>query len=78
MGFSHKTGVKSTPILKHQKRRHVISEFYRHEHILDQWIRLERDTISAGVASILAEPNAYESRYAGAADVDKVWLCGLK
>ncbi|KAI1718891.1 RINT-1 / TIP-1 family domain-containing protein [Ditylenchus destructor] len=48
---------------------HVISALSE-DNILDTWIKLERDTISIGVDAILADPDAYESRYKGAADVD--------
>lgn len=53
---------------------HVISELCRLD-ILERWIRMEQTTISAGIDSILSDPNAYESRFKDAADVDEVGLC---
>uniref|UniRef100_A0A915CQK8 RAD50-interacting protein 1 n=1 Tax=Ditylenchus dipsaci TaxID=166011 RepID=A0A915CQK8_9BILA len=52
---------------------HVISELCQ-ETVLDTWFKLERDTISIGIDSILADPDAYESRYKGAADVDTYFV----
>ena len=55
-------------------KKHVISELCNSNAVLESWIRLERDTISVAIDSILAEPNAFEPRYKGAADVDKVHI----
>uniref|UniRef100_A0A915MSF9 F-box domain-containing protein n=1 Tax=Meloidogyne javanica TaxID=6303 RepID=A0A915MSF9_MELJA len=49
---------------------HVISTLCNFDKVLEAWIRLERDTLSAGVDAILADNNAYEPRYKEAADVD--------
>jgi hypothetical protein len=55
-----------------ESKIHVISIICNFEQVLESWIRLERDTLSAGVDSILADENAYEPRYKEAADVDPV------
>ncbi|KAL7070900.1 hypothetical protein ACQ4LE_009668 [Meloidogyne hapla] len=49
---------------------HVVTTLCNFEQVLEAWIRLERDTLSAGVDAILADNNAYEPRYKEAADVD--------
>ena len=54
-----------------EEAQHVIAELCD-ERVLESWIRLERDTISVGIDSILTDPSAYESRYKGAADIDAV------
>jgi hypothetical protein len=51
---------------------HVISELCQTEEVLEMWIKLERDTLSAGIDAILADEDAYEPRYEEAADVDPV------
>ena len=53
---------------------HVISTLCNFDKVLEAWIRLERDTLSAGVDAILADNNAYEPRYKEAADVDPVYF----
>ena len=52
---------------------HVVSELCQAEEVLEMWIKLERDTLSAGVDAILADEHAYEPRYEEAADVDPVY-----
>lgn len=53
---------------------HVVSELCKVNSLLETWIRLERDTLSAGIDAILADEEAYEPRYREAADVDPVVL----
>lgn len=52
---------------------HVISELCR-EDILDEWIRMEQSTISAGIDSILSDAAAYENRFKDAIDLDEVLI----
>lgn len=40
--------------------------------MLEAWIKLERDTLSVAVDSILADPHAFENRYKDVPDVDMV------
>ncbi|CAD5227580.1 unnamed protein product [Bursaphelenchus okinawaensis] len=39
--------------------------------ITDEWIELEKDTLSAGIDDILADSNAYKCRFEEAKDIDK-------
>uniref|UniRef100_A0AC34FBH7 RAD50-interacting protein 1 n=1 Tax=Panagrolaimus sp. ES5 TaxID=591445 RepID=A0AC34FBH7_9BILA len=49
---------------------HAISELCRQD-ILDSWIEMERDTISAGIDSILSDQNAYDCRFQDVTDLDE-------
>ena len=58
---------------------HAISELCRQD-ILEAWIEMERDTLSAAIDSILSDQNAYDCRFQDATDLDEVscwWLCKL-
>uniref|UniRef100_A0AC34RHG4 RAD50-interacting protein 1 n=1 Tax=Panagrolaimus sp. JU765 TaxID=591449 RepID=A0AC34RHG4_9BILA len=49
---------------------HVISELCQDD-VLQHWMRMEENTISVGIDSILSDPNAYENRFKDAVDVDE-------
>ncbi|KAL3078174.1 hypothetical protein niasHS_012061 [Heterodera schachtii] len=53
---------------------HVVSQLCQSEEVLEKWIKLERDTLWAGIDAILADEQAYEPRYKEAADVDPYLL----
>uniref|UniRef100_A0AC35GT27 RAD50-interacting protein 1 n=1 Tax=Panagrolaimus sp. PS1159 TaxID=55785 RepID=A0AC35GT27_9BILA len=53
-----------------ESSRHAISELCRQD-ILDSWIEMERDTISAGIDNILSDQNAYDCRFQDATDLDE-------
>ncbi|KAI6243662.1 hypothetical protein M3Y99_00028700 [Aphelenchoides fujianensis] len=42
--------------------------------IFDEWIELEKDAISVGVDEILADPQAFRSRFEGANDIDPLMV----
>lgn len=51
---------------------HVLSLLYNNSNVLETWIKLERDTISIGIDSILSDSDCYDNRYKSASDVDVV------
>lgn len=51
---------------------HVLSLLCNSVEVLEAWIKLERDTISIGIDSILGDPDCYDNRYKSASDVDVV------
>lgn len=49
----------------------IISILCGKEDVLESWIKLERDTISIGIDSILGDVECYENRYKSILDVDQ-------
>jgi hypothetical protein len=70
--FGYANPAAADQSLDPQSAVHVVSELCQLDEVLETWIKLERDTLSAGVDAILGDKEAYDPRYQEAADVDPV------